>query len=812
LTLSKGENPGFGRLRRDGVFVFVVIGSLALTLGAATTMFTVLHAFLLSSLPYRNAERLMMIWQHPEQASEGGVDQALPLSPGAYSDLVRRGRSFEQLSAFFSEAVNATESGEVNRLHALFVTGELFPMLGVRAAIGRTLGTGDVRPDAAPAVAISHEFWQRQFGGDPGILDRTLDFGGRTREIVGVLPAGFRFSESLVASDPALSKPIDLWAPLNVEDKANERGFHYLTTIASLSPGVSLETAREELEAYAAVAAEQFPDTDAGYGLSALSLRDQIFGSLRPALLTLGAATLILVLIACVNLATVLLARMYKKRRDTAVRLALGADRPRIVREWLSQSVALSLAGGAVSLCVAFVAIRVLTGLQPVEVFRSYPPRIGPEVILFTFGASLTAGLLFGTMPALLASRTDFPTAMRAGTTRLTGRSRLAFSTLVAAQISLSTALLIGMGLSFKSFQSLLHSDLGIDLENVVTFDLFLPRSKYRDTALKVEFLGELLDRIRGLPSVEAVGMNYALPFSGVNPSNRFEIEGRESREGEILSANLGLVNAGYFQTLGIPLLRGRMFLPGDVGDSTPVAIIDEGLARRYLDGRDPIGRRISIASNLWLTIVGVVGAVQHEALGDEARPYVYLPYQQRSYLFTSIAVKSRLEDPTSLSQPLRRLVSDLDEALPISNLSTLQNAYRKAISPQRFSLALISVLAGVSFFLTVIGVYGVMAFLVRQREQEAGIRITLGASPQQVVGLVVRQGLAVSLAGTAIGLAIAVAAGRVLENLAYGVETLDPIVFSMVAAIALVGAALAYYPAARALSKVEPSTLLRLS
>jgi predicted permease len=370
---------------------------------------------------------LMMIWQHPEQASEGGVDQALPLSPGAYSDLVRRGRSFEQLSAFFSEAVNATESGEVNRLHALFVTGELFPMLGVRAAIGRTLGTGDVRPDAAPAVAISHEFWQRQFGGDPGILDRTLDFGGRTREIVGVLPAGFRFSESLVASDPALSKPIDLWAPLNVEDKANERGFHYLTTIARLSPGVSLETAREELEAYAAVAAEQFPDTDAGYGLSALSLRDQIFGSLRPALLTLGAATLILVLIACVNLATVLLARMYKKRRDTAVRLALGADRPRIVREWLSQSVALSLAGGAVSLCVAFVAIRVLTGLQPVEVFRSYPPRIGPEVILFTFGASLTAGLLFGTMPALLASRTDFPTAMRAGTTRLTGRSRLAF-------------------------------------------------------------------------------------------------------------------------------------------------------------------------------------------------------------------------------------------------------------------------------------------------------------------------------------------------------------------------------------------------
>lgn len=814
MTRSKGENVGSGRLRRNGAFIFAVVGSLALTLGAATTMFTVVHAFLLSSLPYRSADRLVMIWQYPKQASEEGGDEALPLSPGAYTDLERRGRSFEQLAAFFSESVNATESGDVNRLHALFVTGEFFPLLGVRASIGRALGAEDIEPDAAPAVAISHEFWQRQFGGDPGILDRTLDFGGRTRQIVGVLPAGFRFSESLVASDPALSKPVDLWVPLTLGDGVHERGFHFLTTIARLSPGASLEAAREDLEAYAALAAENYPDTDARYGLSALSLRDQIFGSLRPALLTLWAATLILLLITCVNLATLLLARMYKKRRNTAVRLALGAARPRIVRDWLAEAIALSLAGGALSLGVAFLGIRVLTALQPLEVFRSYPPRIGPEVILFTLGASLAAALLFGLLPALLASRTDFPTAMREGTTRLTGRSRLAFSALVAAQIALTTALLVGMGLSFKSFQALLRADLGIDLDldNVVTFDLFLPRSKYRDAALKVEFLGELLDRIEGLPAVESVGMNYALPFSGVNPSNHLDIEGRESREGEVLSANLGLVNAGYFKTLGIPLLRGRSFLPSDVADSTPVAIVDEELARRYLGGRDPIGRRLSIASDLSLTIVGVVGTVQHEALNDAARPYVYLPYQQRSYLFTSVAVKIRIEDPLSLAQPLRRLVRDLDESVPISKLSTLQDAYRKAISPQRFSLILISVLAGVSLFLTLIGTYGVMAFLVRQREQEAGIRLALGAAPHQIIGLVVRRGLTVSLVGTVIGLAIAVAAGRILANLAYGVETLDALVFSMVAAITLVGAFFAYYPPARALSRVEPTRILRLS
>lgn len=806
MNRSVDEGLGSGRRRRDGAFRFAVVGSLAITLGAATTMFTVVHAFLLASLPYPSSDRLVMVWQFAKDAPKDDGSHSLPLSPGAFSDLRRQVRSLERVSAFFSESVNAIESGgEVNRLHALFVTGELSSLLGVRAPIGRALGPGDAQPDAAPVVAISHEFWQRQLGGDPGVLDRTLDFGGRRREIVGVLPAGFRFSESLVASDPALSKPVDLWVPLRLGDGAHERGFHYLMTIARLSPGASRESARDELEAYAALAAERFPDTDEPYGLSVSSLRDQIFGSLRPALLTLWTATLILLLIACVNLATLLLARTYEKRRNTAVRLALGAGRSRIVRDWLAECIALSLAGGALSLGIAFAAIQVLTALDPVQAFRSYPPRIGLEVFLFNLGASLVAGLLFGLFPAILASRTDFPTGMSAGTTRITGRSRLAFAVLVATQIALTTALLIGMGLSFKSFQALLHMDLGIDLDGVVTFDLFLPRAKYRDTPRKVELLDELLERIEGLPGVDAAGMNYALPFSGVNPSNSFAVEGREPREGELLSANLGLVNAGYFETLGIPLLQGRSFLPSDVAGEPLVAIVDESMARRYFGGRDPIGQRLSIASDSVLTVVGVVGAVRQEALDNVARPYVYLPYQQRCYLFTSLAVKTRLEDPLSLAEPLRALVRDLDQSVPISTLSTLAGSYRKAISPQRFSLLLISAFAGASLFLTLIGTSSVMAFLVRQREQEAGIRMAMGATPSQIAGLIFRQGLAASLAGTAIGLAIAAASGRILANLTYGAETHDPLVFGIVPAITLIGAFAACYPAARALSRVEP-------
>jgi predicted permease len=795
------------RLRRSGTFVFVSVASLAISMGAATTMFTVVNSFLFSSLPYQNPDRLVMVWHHQDEGTEQG--EALPLSPGAFSDLRGRRDSLEQVAGFFSESVNLTDGDEASRVHALFVTDEFFPMLGRPAAIGRTLGAEDTQEDTPVVVVISHEYWQRQFGADPSILERTVEFGGRVHEVAGVLPADFRFSESLVATDPALSRPVDLWVPFALGDRASERGFHYLTTIARMTDGASLPAVRGEIEAYTASAAEQYPDTDRDYRMSVIPLRDQIFGSLQPVLLTLWAATLFILLIACVNLATLLLARMHTRRRDTGVRLALGASRSRIIREALEESVFLAVVGGLLSLGVAFLAIRLLTVLNPVSVFRSYPPQIDVRVVLFTIGLSVVAGVSFGVLPAIRASRTDFATAMSEGTVRLTGRSRLAFTALVATQIALATTLLIAMGLSFRSFQTLLHADLGLRIDRVATFDVFLP-SAYRDTSRRVGFLGELLDRMEALPGVESLAMNYALPFSGVNPSNGFEIEGREVKDGESLSANLGLVNREYFETLGIPLLQGRSFQQSDTVESVPVAIVDEQMVRRYFGGRDPLGRRISIASDTPLAIVGVVGAVKQDALEDEGRPYVYLPYQQRCYMFSSFAIKTDLENPLSLAESLRAAVRDLDRGVPISRVTTLEHSYRSAIAPHRFSLLLMSIFAGVSLFLTIVGIYGVMSFLVRQREQEAGIRMALGATPQQIFGLIFKQGLVLSLAGTATGLGMAVAAGRVLENLAYGVETLDSLVFSIVPAVTLLGAFIAYYPAARALSRVDPNESLR--
>lgn len=377
MTIFKGMDLSFRRLRHSGAFLVVAVASLAISMGAATTMFSVVNAFLFSSLPYQNSDRLVMIWNHQQEVTGKEIDEELPLSPGSFSDLHEHGRSFERIAAFFPESVNMTESGETSRIHALFVTGDFFSLLERQTEIGRTLGPEDVGQDAPPVVAISYEFWQRQFGGDPGILDRTIEFGGREHEVVGVLRAEFRFCESLVSSDSALSTPVDVWVSFGLGDSAQERGFHYLTTIARLRSGVSLQAAREELQAYARASAEQYPETDKPYGLRVDSLRDQIFGSLRPVLLTLWAATLFILLIACVNLATLFLARMHKKRRDTGVQLALGASRSRIICEALAESIALSLVGGLLSLGVAFLATRLLTGLNPVNVFQSYPPRIG---------------------------------------------------------------------------------------------------------------------------------------------------------------------------------------------------------------------------------------------------------------------------------------------------------------------------------------------------------------------------------------------------------------------------------------------------
>lgn len=802
--------PLLRNLRRRLPFVVAALATLAVSLGASTAVFTLVNSFLLSSLPYADAERLVVLWRSHAAPSGEEIEDQLPLAPGEYSDLTGDLRAFEQVTGLISEMVTVTAAGEPARLHLMLEMGDVFSLLGLRAARGRLLGPDDELPDAPPVAVISHDHWQRQLGGASDVVGRTLEIGGRGYEIVGVLPADFRLIEGLDAANPRLSQPVDVWVPFSLGDGAHQRGYRFVYALARLRPGVAPAVAQEEATAYATEAARRHPDTDQGYGLRVVPLHEQVFGPLRPALLALWAATGFVLLIACANLATLLLARGQGRQRDFAVRLALGASRRRILGESLLESTALAVFGGALALLLAAAATRLLSSAAPVRAFHVFPPELDLRVIMFTLAAALAAGVLFGLGPAYRASRARLTGDLGERGGQLDRRSRLTFSILVVAQIALTTTLLVGVGLAASSYLRLLNADLGVDTEGVATFDLSLPLSKYRESPRKVDLLRRLLDGVAALPGVESVGMNYALPFSGVDPSNGFTIEGRSPDPEESWSANLGLVNADYFETLGIPLLRGRLFRESDHAQAPEVAIVDQRMVERYFRGADPIGRRLAIASDRMATIVGVVGSIRHDVFEEQARPYVYLPYQQRAYMFTSLAVATGRDDPLSIVPEVRRLVRELDPEVPISNVGTLEGSYGRLIAPQRFSLSLIGGITAIALFLSLIGTYGVMSLLARYRVREVGIRMALGAAPRDVCWLLVRHGLLLSAVGAAVGLAAAAGLRTLMEGLVYGIGTLDAVVYGLVAAATLLAAFLAYYPPARWLGSVDPIGVIR--
>lgn len=799
-------------LRAKPSFVSIALVTLAVSLGAAAAMFSVVHAYLFSTLPYPQAQQLALIWQTFDPADGGQVDDQVPLSNGAYSELRQTPVNFAGIAAFLSDFANVTAADEPRRLHVLAVTEEFFSLLGVRAAHGRTLGPQDALPEASRVMVISYGLWQGQYGGDPDVLGQFLATSGRQYEIVGVLPAGFRFTESLVSSDPSLSQPVDAWTTLRFsEQAATQRGRHNLRVIGRLRGDVGLQAAEQQIAEYARWAAQQYPDTDQAYGMRVVALREQLFGHLRPALLSLWAATGFVLLIACANLATLLLAQGQAAQRAVAIRRALGASRWRIARQAMLESLVVALAGGLLALLVAYAAVRLTLAASPIGVFHNYPPEIAATVAVVTLVAALAAGLLFGLLPALRASSTNMVGVLRQGTASLSRRARWVFLLLVAAQVALSITLLIGSALSAKSFLRLMRADLGFDLERVVTFDLYLPFTEYRSSDRRTAFLHELLREVEALPGVESAGVNFGLPLSGVDPSNGFEIDGQPPpAEGVVQSANLGFVSPRYFEAMGIPIVRGRAFLESDTAQASAVAVIDERMAERYFAGSDPLGRQLRIGGSDTLTIVGVVGAVRRGPFENSGLPDIYQPAAQRSYRATSVAIKTRLENPTDLSGPLHDVVRRLDPQLPISDLSTLQASYRQAIAPQRFSLALISAFAALALFLTLVGTYGVLSFLSRLRRREAGVRLALGAQPKQVFGLVLRQGLGASLTGAVLGIALAVALRQGFASLVHDVGTFDPLLFAAVPLLVVVLTCVIYLIPARSLSRVEPSQSLR--
>jgi putative ABC transport system permease protein len=811
LAFVKDGFFGMRALRRKPALLIVLLGTLATSIGAGTAVFSVVNSLLLRPPPYDGADRLVMIWQkNVERSGQAGADR-MPVSYGDFSDLKETNRSFEQLGGLDPWFANLTGIDEPQRLSGVRASADFFSLMRVNAFLGRTLTAEDEQPHADRVVLLSYGLWRARFGGDRNVVGKSISLNDASYIIIGVLPDDFRFTESSSLFASKFSRQTDVWIPLILGDRRNNRDLHNLAVIARLKHDASIEQARAEAKAFAGQMAQQYPQTDASYGMDVISLRDQVAGDVEPVLLLIWAATGLVLLIACANIAILLMARATTRHRELAVRLALGATRSTVVRQLLAESVFLSLSGGLLGVGLACLASPLLGALSPFSVLHNNPVAIDVRVLGFTVGVSILTGLLFGTLPALQSVKSKLTEDLKEGAHGSTRRSRPVLRSLVVVETALTIVLLVGAGLSVKSFIQLLRLDPGFSSEGLVTIDIFLPFSHYKSPSQKVDFFQRAMDKIRSIPYAESVGMNYALPFSGVDPSNTFEIEGRPPLEtGRFQSANLGLVDADYFRTLHIPLLQGRSFTVQDTADSQLVAIIDQRMAGRYFPAEDPLGKRITIASKDLLTIVGVVGSIKQDVFEDKSRPYVYVPFQQRSYSFSSFAVRSKTRDSAGLIAAVREEIKAVDKDLPISNVTTLEKSYSDAIAPRRYSMLLLTLFGLVALFLTEMGIYGVMNYAVEQRKREIGIRIALGAQADSVLKLFIKEGMALTLVGLTIGIAASLALVKVMASLIYGISARDLTTFSSISVLTAVVTLFACYLPAKGAARVDPTDVLR--
>jgi putative ABC transport system permease protein len=802
---------GLRVLRKKPVFFTVVLLTLAVSIGATTAIFSVVNSILLHPLPYDEADRLVVVWQtNAELLKESGL-KVTPVSYGDFSDLKENHPAFEQVAALDTWFANLTGVEEPERLYGVRASATFFNLMRVQPLFGRTFLPEDEQPNANRVVLLSHDFWLRQFGRDRGVIGRQLVLNDYPFTVVGVLPQDFRFTEASNLSSFKFSERTDVWAPLIIGDRRNNRGFHNLAVIGRLKPGASVEQADLEVQVLGQRTAQQYPGSNAGYGMKAISLKDQVTSDLKPVLLTILAATGFVLLIACADLAILLMARAATRQGELAVRMALGASRGRLLRQLLAESVFLSLLGGGVGVLVAYVSTFLLIGFSPQEILQNNPVRIDLRVLGFTFAVSLLTGLLFGILPAYQGVKADFTEDLKLGARGTARRLRSTLQALIVAEVALTIVLMVGAGLAVKSFIYLLNVNPGFDPNRVVAMDVYLPASRYKESAQGVQLFQQTMEKIKELPGVESVGMNYALPFSGVNPTNTFEVEGQpQLKPGDFQSANLGISNPEYFRTLGIPLLRGRYFTEQDTSTSQPVAIVDERMVNQFFPNEDPIGKRISIASKQPLSIVGVVGTIKHDVFEPSPHPYVYLPYQQRNYSYTSFVVRSKTEDPARLIPSVREAIRTLDGNLPIANVRTLQHSYSEAIAPRRYSMLLLIIFGSIALLLTEMGIYGVIHYAVEQRRREIGIRMALGAQPREVFRIFMKQGLASLLIGLSAGLLLSMGLAKLMMSLIYGISPWDVPTFSSILIITAGATFLASYLPARKATKVNPTEILR--
>ncbi|HEY9284983.1 MAG TPA: ABC transporter permease [Pyrinomonadaceae bacterium] len=794
------KNPGF---------TAVAVVALALGVGANTAIFSVVNTVLLRPLPYRDPDRLVTVW---EDDTKGGFPKDTPAAAN-YIDWRDQNRVFEGMAAIADQSYNLTGVGEPERLDGRRVSASLFPLLGVEPELGRAFLPQEDAPGANRVAVLSHGLWRRRFGGDPKIVGRPINLNGEAHEVIGVMPAHFQFPG-----------PKDqLWTPIAfTQQQAANRGQHYLQVVARLKPGVTVEQAQAEMATIAARLQQQHPEENANLGATVVPLHEHLVGNIRPALLVLLGAVGFVMLVACANVANLLLARAAVRQKEIAVRVALGASRPRLVRQFLTESLLLAALGGAVGLLLAVWGVGLLKTFIPENVSQVRSISVDARVLGFTLLVSLLTGLIFGLAPALQASSFNLNETLKEGgrDSAQGSRGNRARALLVVAEVAVSLVLLIGAGLLINSFMRLRGVDPGFASGNLLTMSVQLPREKYPDYQRRAAFYDEMVSRVEALPGVKSAAVTNWIPLVFQGDSITIGIEGRPDpapgqgkRPGVVTRA----VHPHYFRTMGIRLLHGRALDVRDRADTPNVAVISEAMARRHWPGEDPVGRRItpgpatSTNADDWITVVGVAQDVRQVELGAEPKPQMYVPYAQGWSVFAPrYLIVSTSVEPMTLASAVRGAVWSIDADQPVSDARTMEEVLSASLARQRFSTLLLGIFAGVALLLAAVGIYGVMSYSVAQRTHEIGVRMALGAQRRDVLKLAVGQGLKLILIGVGVGLVAAYGLTRVMESLLFGVSATDPVTFAAISLVFVGAGLLASYVPARRATKVDPMIALR--
>jgi predicted permease len=797
---------GLRMLAKNPAFTAIAVLALALGIGANSAIFSVVNAILLRPLPYKSPDQLVVIW---ENATHLGFPKDTP-SPANFLDWRQQSTLFEGMAAFAERSFNLTGVGEPERLDGRRVSANLFAMLGVKPIVGRTFVPQEDQP-GTKVVLLNEGLWKRRFGGDPAVVGRAVNLNGEPYTVVGVLPQTVRLPTSGNWRD-------QVWVPLAFpSEEAASRGAHYLEVIARMKPGMTLPKAQAEMDTIAARLAQQYPDFNARRGAVVTRLHEEIVGKMKSPLLILLGAVAFVLLIACANVANLLLARAAVRQKEIALRLALGANRARLTKQLLVESVLLSLVGGLVGLGAAYFGLNVLTRFIPRDVAQADTITIDAKVLLFTLAVAVVTGLIFGLAPATQASHFNLNETLKEGG-RDSGagiRGKRLRNSLVIAEVATSFILLVGAGLLINSFVHLRTLDPGFRADHLLTLNVDLSEVKYPDTQRRTAFFEEVTRRVQTLPGVQSVAVAGNLPFTYNGDSTSIAVEGIPDppidQWPDVIYRTIG---PGYLATMGIPLVRGRDFNDQDTLDTTPVVVISEKTAKHYWSNEEPIGKRLktgATTSNIpWRTVIGVVKDVRQNDFIAEPKMQMYFSYRQVKDLVANALVVRTLADPLSLATSVRNTIWAVDKDQPVANIDAMEHIVAGAVARQRFSMLLLAIFAGLALVLAAVGIYGVMSYSVAQQTREIGIRIALGAQRGDVLRMTVKEGLKLVGVGLLIGLISAFVLTRVMVSLLFGISATDPVTFGIICVVLLIVAALAsYIPALRA-ATVDPMVALR--